>query len=762
MSERKELDIPIEKLSLKDEPTREHPKSKRNQSDAISSKGSFSENKALNPSSRGNLKESGYSGSGEKKDNKKENYGKFRSFLGNDIYKSLNKHKKTSQRSPQTGTPIAIPNPHTTIEDRRRAGSEKQTRRHRNKAPEKFSGSNESRNSEEAKEKEASRALLSNVSINDYRNLTIDTIRQEDAYVEGLEIQLLPHQVLGLKFLKERESVSCPFKGGLLCDDMGLGKTIQMIALMLVKKGSAECKTNLIICPVSLVNQWKKEIETRAPRLKVSVFHGINKLDSLSQAAEYDVMITTYATLCSEYYKKNSLLFSENTSWWRIILDEAHQIKNKRSKQTQAIFNLNSNRRWCLTGTPLQNNLSELQSLFKFVKVSKFSDDFAWETTIKTALRNNDLSDAIAELKDDLEKIMLRRTKTILNNSDKSFRLPSKRSHRILVDFSDYEKSLYYNVKDIVLSKVNRELQKSTSGRENNVATNGSRSSKFKDKQVKRSINYISALVYLLRLRQVCCSWTLISESGEANFDDDFKSRKNLSTVDELTSKIQNLSIDTQGCDLCLALLSDDNRDSENLKVCVSCLERIRFVRQRSYQKNIPTKFKEVLNILQKERMRKTIIFSQFSAVFETLRTYLSENGFEVVIYDGSMNMQKRSASLNEFTTNSNVTVLLCSLKCGSLGLNLTSASQVILFDPWWNPQIQEQATDRVYRIGQRSSVDIFQLVVKDTVEEDIMALQEKKRRLAMAITSDANIDKTIATVSKGEILQLLGVKLNT
>ena len=333
MSEKKELDIPIEKLSLKDELSKENSKGARDQSDVISSKGSYYANKIVDPS-KGDLKEEGYSGSGEKKGAKKENYSKFRSLVGNDIYKSLNKHKKTPQEAVKNGTPIAIPNPDKFTEDHRRSFLEQRTRRRSNKTPEKFFEGTKLGRNEDLKEKEASRELLSKISISDHKNITNDNIGQEEASIDGLGVQLLPHQVLGLRFLKERESLPCPFKGGLLCDDMGLGKTIQIIALILVKKGSVDCKTNLIVCPVSLVNQWKNEIETKAPLLRVSIFHGINKLDSLSQIAGYDVIITTYATVSSEYYKDGSLLFSTKTPWWRIILGEAHQIKNKRSKQT--------------------------------------------------------------------------------------------------------------------------------------------------------------------------------------------------------------------------------------------------------------------------------------------------------------------------------------------------------------------------------------------------------------------------------------------
>ena len=160
--------------------------------------------------------------------------------------------------------------------------------------------------------------------------------------------------------------------------------------------------------------------------------------------------------------------------------------------------------------------------------------------------------------------------------------------------------------------------------------------------------------------------------------------------------------------------------------------------------------------------IRKTIIFSQFPSLFKVLGDTLSTKGFKILTYDGSMDIKARNFALNSLKNDPDMNVLLCSLKCGSVGLNLTCASQVILFDPWWNPQIQEQAIDRVYRIGQTKPVDIYELTVKNTVEDNILKLQKTKRQLANAVTSNSskiNANSISNNLTKKELLQLFGIE---
>lgn len=616
-------------------------------------------------------------------------------------------------------------------------------------------------------EESAGNSLLINLAHKGEQDFEEEEVKPEDCVVDGLTVPLLPHQVSGLRFLKRREAMKGSSLGGLLCDDMGLGKTIQTIAMILENKGSTENKTNLIVCPVSLTTQWKSEIESKASGLSVLIFHGPDRPKTYEELAEYDIVITTYATVSSEFHKNGSpsALYSPEFKWWRVILDEAHQIKNKNSKQAKAVFSLVADRRWCLTGTPLQNNLSELQSLFKFIRVSKYADDQIWLDTIQQYIQERDIYAALFELRDELSKLMLRRTKAILSSSHNTFKLPPKNIHRVTVEFSEFERSIYDNVKDIILSNLNN---RPAIKKKMEVVRNNSPTLRLK-KQISQTknenINYMSALVYLLRLRQLCCSWNLLFEDDANSLEFEGKlttSNDKDTSLEGLIDSMGGLSVGSSNCEVCMKRLNADNESNDDKRFCKTCSESVKVPKHHEDDYYVSSKIKQVLEILSTSRDRKTIIFSQFPSLFKILSDTLSSRGYKILTYDGSMDIKTRNFALNSLKNDSDTNVLLCSLKCGSVGLNLTCASQVILFDPWWNPQIQEQAIDRVYRIGQTKPVDIYEITVKNTVEDNILKLQETKRQLANAVTSsDSKISaKNISNnLSKKELLQLFGIE---
>lgn len=613
----------------------------------------------------------------------------------------------------------------------------------------------------------ASNSLLANLANKGEHDFEEEEVKPEDCIVDGLNVPLLPHQVSGLRFLKRREAIKGSSQGGLLCDDMGLGKTIQTITLILENKGKSEHKTNLIVCPVSLTNQWKSEIESKASGLSVIIFHGPDRPKKYEELAEYDVVITTYATVSSEFHKSGSpsALYSPEFRWWRIILDEAHQIKNKNSKQAIAGFNLDADRRWCLTGTPLQNNLGELQSLFKFIRVSKYADDKVWLDTIQRSLQERDMYTALFELRDELSNLMLRRTKAILSSSHNTFKLPPKNVHKITVEFSEFERSIYNNVKHIILSNLNN---RPASDKNTEVVRDNAPTLKLK-KQIAQAktgnVNYMSALVYLLRLRQLCCSWNLLFEDTEDSLDFEGKlttSNDKDTSLNNLIDSMGGLSVDSKNCEICMKRLDANNQSTDDTRFCKTCGESVKVPKHHEDDYYVSSKIKQVLEILSTNRDRKTIIFSQFPSLFKILGDTLRSKGFKILTYDGSMDIKTRNFALNSLKNDPDMNVLLCSLKCGSVGLNLTCASQVILFDPWWNPQIQEQAIDRVYRIGQTKPVDIYELTVKNTVEDNILKLQKTKRKLANAVTSNSSkisANSISNNLTKKELLQLFGIE---
>lgn len=594
----------------------------------------------------------------------------------------------------------------------------------------------------------------------DDANLTITAKSNSNkGKVEGLTVTLLPHQIKGLKFLKSREAEKIKSKGGLLCDDMGLGKTVQSIALILTnsmdsvlekskkntksQKNTSESpknliKTTLVVAPLALIHQWASEIKEKAPSLRVLVHHGPSRDTSAWGFENYDVIVTTYQIVVSEFHNAGPLFQKQ---WWRIIVDEAHTIKNSQTKSAKAAYQLLGDRRWCLTGTPIQNNIDELQSLIRFLNIGPYNDYGTWATQISRPISSGNGVLAAKRLHAVLAAIMLRRRKDVLNkpsnttgkdgdnSSGVAFRMKERRVHRINIEFSKPEKEIYKKFEERAITQI--------------------------DGVGIQETGYIAALVLLLRLRQICDHVKLVTKSMS---DGDKDSLLGLGTNGSNTPTKMNNFDDGDDDDFLSDILgslslSDNNKNNYNNN------------NNNSHSKSIldapSAKMRSLLSILNKERGRKTIIFSQFTSFLDILEPGLSSNGFQYVRYDGSMSSQNRESSLQQLRENPRVTILLCSLKAGALGLNLTCASQVILMDPWWNPMISEQAIDRVHRIGQTRDVDVYEMMVISSVEERIMALQEKKRQLAQQVienkssSSSANSGFNFNKLSFNELLHL-------
>lgn len=713
-----------------------------------------------------------------------------------------------------------------------------------------------------------------------------------------LKIELLPHQITGIKFLIKRELLNQTHKGGLLCDDMGLGKTIQMISLIscykptpkklndnsdilklnetLLKNKSmtlkavdieddneirkkkfnppvTKSKTTLIICPVALTQQWHDEILEKCINLKPFIFHGPKRPTNLKELLDYDVIITTYSTVLSESTKiTGSLLYQ--TYWWRIILDEGHMIKNPMAKSSIACRNLFTTRRWCVTGTPIQNNLGELQALLQFLKISKFSDRSIWQSEIgsKFSSDSKELEKALLNLQNELKEIMIRRNKKILNfeksvnNEDEEnendlnvkdfskFKLPNKKIHRVKISFTQFEDKIYRSFeKKIIENLINGteesiieidnfggdnndtnnlnnskkgilKLRKqitsektsspklssmSSKSLDDSPITSGSSSSssssslflsrssssqdgfyvnnqyldEYKDNN-ELNVNFMCALVYLLRLRQLCCHWKLIMDfkPGDDGEEDDGNSKKSVLLTDNIPGEEED-SIDNYD----LGSFSKDPIKVEKAQ------EKVRMHNKNSKQNDTEDNFQDyipssktskLIEILLNDTTRKTIVFSQFTNMLDLIEIDLIKNGIKFARYDGTMNKLAKDKSIEMVKNNSDYQVLLCSLKCASVGLNLVFANQVILFDKYWNPMIEDQASDRVYRIGQRHDVDIYEFIMNDSVEVRITDLQDKKRTLAKAITDNdkESIQKLInpssSKLTVTELLKLFGL----
>jgi SNF2 family DNA or RNA helicase len=713
---------------------------------------------------------------------------------------------------------------------------------------------------------------------------------EDDGTVEGMKVRLLPHQVDGVAWMIEKETGAhnkrgkLP-KGGILADDMGLGKTIQSIALILSnirpeKGAEPENKKNkilptvgkgtLIIAPLALIKQWEAEISSKISKshaLKVLVHHGPSRTKSADKLKQYDVVVTTYQVLASEHascgdgpdgLKKGCFA----VHWYRTILDEAHTIKNRNAKMTKACYDVRSHYRWCLTGTPMQNNLDELQSLIKFLRIQPYCEMSSWKDSITGPMKNGRGNLAMRRLQIFLKVFMKRRTKDVLKKEgglnfggkakegqEKSgFQIVDRNVETIVGEFTAKERAFY----DRLSNRAETRLAEMMGG---------------------EKTDYIGALVLLLRLRQACNHPNLTKSNVKDDKDaltTGSKSNTQIGTqtprkggdtdADDLADLLGGLSVVTKRCDVCQMALNKNNAaagaircdecendlnasqknskkhkkhqkhkhkdrkekkhrkpkdedDEEETKTSKPARQRrvivdsddedegewivpdreqkvadlgkaggtddedaegggesIRsddsdrsdtedegtpskkkddsfIVHDTDSENEAPiihqkkpkklkvisldsddeadsetvseesdseseseddseesesgesdieydasdltpsTKIRQLLQILEKETPEhKVIVFSQFTSMLDLIEPFLRREKYNFTRYDGSMRNDHREASLEKLRNDKRTRVLLCSLKCGSLGLNLTAASRVVIMEPFWNP----------------------------------------------------------------------------
>jgi SNF2 family DNA or RNA helicase len=707
-----------------------------------------------------------------------------------------------------------------------------------------------------------------NVSGEEEDNNVEEDGEEDDGTIEGLKVKLLPHQIDGVAWMRDKElgkkKTRGVFpKGGILADDMGLGKTIQSIALMLTnpkplnavsedpKTGGDKEKRKLspnigggtlVVAPLALIKQWEGEIKDRVEdthTLRVCVHHGPQRAKGYKELKKYDVVITTYHTLVSEHGSSegNVKVGCFGLNWYRIILDEAHSIKNRNAKATKATCALNAEYRWCLTGTPMQNNLDELQSLIHFLRIKPYDDLNQWREGITRPMSNGRGGLAIKRLQVYLKAFMKRRTKDILkqdgalkygDNAGKdlskpnAFKIVQRTVEKIETDFTPEERAFYQRLE----MRTDKSLEQMMAG---------------------NKVSYASALVLLLRLRQACNHPQLV-KGDLAKERDAFtngsgsqtSSRKKASNedMDSIAEMLGGLSVATKRCDVCQIELSaqessigairctdcEADLENENLKPKAKALggkekksRRKENNRRDQSKRNLTnrriiddsddenaetasdgddqgvrprrrkpedvidlvtdeeegsdssslvadpegdvesgddeeedelsseeddvaedlimsTKIRYLLSILKRDASKhKYIVFSFFTSMLDLIEPFLKQEGLVYTRYDGAMRNDLREASLERLRNHAKTRILLCSLRAGSLGLNLTAASRVVILEPFWNPFVEEQAIDRVHRLNQTQDVIVYKLTVKDTVEARILDLQERKRELANA-----------------------------
>ncbi|HCU06443.1 MAG TPA: hypothetical protein DIC42_02515 [Holosporales bacterium] len=446
-----------------------------------------------------------------------------------------------------------------------------------------------------------------------------------------LKADLRPYQKEGLNWFQFLRSYNLC---GILADDMGLGKTIQTLAHLLVEKNEGRLKQPvLLIMPTSLVANWESEMTRFAPSLSVKILHGSNR--NFEALNEYDILMTTYALVTRDFVHLEKITYSF------IILDEAQNIKNKNTQVAKLLPQLKSDHRLCLTGTPLENHLGELWSLFNFLIPGFLGSDRYFKTEFRNKIEKKDDASVKKALATRIKPFMLRRLK-----SQVDIDLPEKTEIIQRCELSDPQRDLYETVRLAMHKKV-----------QNEIAQKGINKSQ------------IIILDALLKLRQVCCDPRL------------------LKTGHQVTESSKLTMLTEMVCDMV-------------------------------------------------EEGRKILIFSQFTSMLDLIEVELNKMNIPYVQLRG--NTKNRKQPVEDFQKGK-TPIFLISLKAGGVGLNLTAADTVIHYDPWWNPAVENQATDRAHRIGQNKHIFVYKFIANNTLEEKILEFQAKKAAVAQAIFDTDN-----------------------
>ena len=444
--------------------------------------------------------------------------------------------------------------------------------------------------------------------------------------------------------------------GACLADDMGLGKTLQALAILLSRANEGP---SLVIAPTSVCFNWQQEALKFAPTLNIKVFadstNTIAREVLLSELGPFDCVIISYGLLQreSEILKK--------VQWHSIVADEAQALKNPLAKRTKAAYALKSDFKMITTGTPIENNLTELWSLFRFINpgllgnIKRFAQRFSLpiENAQEDPLAARKASQALKTL---IQPFILRRMKNQVLTE-----LPSRTEINIRVEMSSQERDFYEALRLNAIDNINQSGQ-----------------------QANASEQRIRMLAELVKLRQACCNPKLV--------------------------------------------MAETTIPSAKLAALDALLEELKL------------------------NNHKALIFSQFVGHLQLIKQHLEDKGFEYQYLDGSTPQKQRQASVNAFQRGQG-DIFLISLKAGGSGLNLTAADYVIHMDPWWNPAVEEQASDRAHRIGQLRPVTIYRLITQNTIEEKIVALHKQKRDLADNLLAG---NEASAKLSVDDMLNLL------
>lgn len=615
---------------------------------------------------------------------------------------------------------------------------------------------------------------------------------------KAISTKMLPYQLQALKWLLDQESPHVPVQvndqavqlwkrnhnsftniasnyttkeapklasGGILADDMGLGKTLEMIALIVADAEKNGSGTTLIVSPLSVMSNWSGQIAHHLRKdkgLKVYTYHGAGRVSmKAADFSAYDVVITTYQTLAMDWMPKSksgaaperklrlSGLYSMD--WRRVILDEGHIVRNPVAKGAKAVCSLIARSRWVLTGTPIINSLKDLYSLLRFIGVTGGLEQLeCYNSVLVRPLKRGDES-ATLLLKAIMAAFTLRRRKEM---KFIDLRLPELSEFVHRVEFTKKERERY-EVLEAEAKGLLKDYQQSRPGE-------------------NKSEQYQTLLTTLLRMRQCCNHWQLCGERL-TNLMSQLGKQKTVALTPENMKALQDMlqiQIESQeDCAICLETLHEPvittcahafgrqciSKVIETQHKCPMCRAELKSEEaclvepanecgdeEADEEMDLnasSSKLNALMEILTAtkngQKGDKTIVFSQWTKFLDMVESRLDREGFKYCRLDGTMRADTRDAALTKLEQDPKCTIMLASLGVCAVGLNLTAANQIVLSDTWWAPAIEDQAVDRVHRLGQTKETRVFRLVMDKSIEERTLQIQSEKRKLMMLAFSE-------------------------
>lgn len=615
----------------------------------------------------------------------------------------------------------------------------------------------------------------------------------------------------------EKPVLKTVVSGGILADEMGLGKTISTLALIKsvpsdlhttessISESAYASNMSLIIVPMSLLSQWKEEFDSTNlnGKFRCLIYYGDlvnNNLLAFSRDPRYtcNIVLTTYGTVISEYLKLGSAPKSSKYSktglfslkFFRIIIDEGHNIRNRMAKTSKAVFSLSLSRRWILTGTPIINKIDDIYSLVRFLSLEPLCNYSFWKSFVTVPFEQRNFAQALEVVKCFVNPIILRRTKNMLQDGKPLVLLPPKEVTMEKLSFSPFERKVYDLLK--------------------NRASESFRSLILSGNPLR---GFTQIFTHILRLRQICChtdllhledvlnelertsfdeigSSQLFADCEEPSLTNDERNRIGQTEADDngrlrnLGSKNLECSICTRYpipfedmiltrcghsyCSNCIRGLLDYNAKNNKEQRCPKCRQ---VIKEDSFQKvrkkdfhfgdSLDDETFELYNISDKHSSKvealfrhlqalhtssvseRVVIFSQFSSFLDIIEGELFRRGgrhYNVYKFNGTLSMNDRQSVLERFNNAkppNKLSVLLLTLKTGGVGLNLACASRVFMMDPWWSPSIEDQAIDRIHRIGQERPVKVVRFIVDNSIETKILKIQERKKRIGDVVAAE-------------------------